>query len=590
MKKVLFTATVDSHILHFHIPYLRMFKEKGYEVHVATNGTEEIPYCDVKHVVSFERSPIKINNLKAIKQLKKIVDKESFEIIHCHTPMGSVVTRLAAKKARKKGTRVIYTAHGFHFFKGAPILNWVIFYPIEKYLAKYTDCLITINQEDYDLAKKKFKAKQIELVHGVGVDETKFNFEMSKEEKHELRKSLGLKDDDFVLIQVGELNKNKNQIMSINSMRDLIKENPKIHLLLVGKGELEELYKKKIEEYKLQNNVHLLGYRKDVAELMKISNVLLSLSYREGIPVNVIEGMIVGLPIIATDCRGNRDLIENNKNGYILERRDKGNLIIFIERIYKNKDKEIKFGKESKSEVNQYLLNNIIEQIESIYETEKKVMHLLASNSYSGAENVVISIIKNIKNLKKNSNYIYVSPIGSIEKRLQSEKIDYRMISNLTIKSLKEKIEEVKPDIIHAHDFTASVLASIATIWKRNKVISHIHKNDLKMQRINFYSIIYLLSTIRYEKIFLVSKEIQDEYAFGKFINKKTEIIGNPIDVKYIKKCAEQHIDCKEYDVLYLGRLSEEKNPIKFIEIIAKVKNRIPNIKCAMIGDRFRKK
>ena len=149
-----------------------MLKEKGYEVHVATNGTENIPYCDVKHVVSFERSPIKINNLKAIKQLKKIIDKEKFEIIHCHTPMGSVVTRLAAKKARKKGTKVIYTAHGFHFYKGAPLINWMIFYPIEKYLSQYTDCLITINDEDYELARKKFKkCEQIELIYGVGVDE-----------------------------------------------------------------------------------------------------------------------------------------------------------------------------------------------------------------------------------------------------------------------------------------------------------------------------------------------------------------------------------------------------------------------------------
>jgi glycosyltransferase EpsD len=183
MKKVLFTATVDSHILQFHLPFLKMFKENGYEVHVATNGNEKIPYCDVKHVVSFERSPIKINNLKAIKQLKKICEKEKFDIIHTHTLMGSVVTRLAAKKARRKyNTRIIYTAHGFHFFKGAPIKNWILFYPVEKYLAKYTDTLITINQEDYELAKMKFnkRCKDIQFVPGVGIDEKKFDFEMTK--------------------------------------------------------------------------------------------------------------------------------------------------------------------------------------------------------------------------------------------------------------------------------------------------------------------------------------------------------------------------------------------------------------------------
>ena len=149
MKKVLFTATVDSHILQFHLPFLKMFKENGYEVHVATNGDESIPFCDKKIKISFERSPFKINNLKAIGQLRKVINEEQYDIIHTHTPMGSVVTRLAAKQARKKNnTRVIYTAHGFHFFKGAPILNWLVFYPVEKWLAKYTDTLITINKED----------------------------------------------------------------------------------------------------------------------------------------------------------------------------------------------------------------------------------------------------------------------------------------------------------------------------------------------------------------------------------------------------------------------------------------------------------
>lgn len=358
MKKILFTATVDSHILQFHMPYLKMFKEKGYEVHVATNGNEDIPYCDVKHKISFERSPIKINNLKAIKDLKKIIDKEEFDIIHTHTPMGSVVTRIAAKKARKKGTRVIYTAHGFHFYKGAPLLNWLIFYPIEKYLSKYTDCLITINEEDYNLAKRKFKAKRIELVHGVGVDKNKFDFEMTDKEKHELRVSLGLKDDDFVLIQVGELNKNKNQIMAIEAMKNLVKENKNIHLLLVGKGKLENFYKQKIEEYNLNNNVHMLGYRNDIPKLMKISDVLLSLSYREGLPVNVIEGMFCGLPIIATDCRGNRDLIrECIQIGNIKQ------LIERIENVIRHINK-INYDKEK------YKLKVIEKEIESIYMKE----------------------------------------------------------------------------------------------------------------------------------------------------------------------------------------------------------------------------
>lgn len=226
MKKVLFTATVDSHIELFHVPFLKYFKENGYEIHVATNGDHNIPYCDKKIKIPFERSPFKTNNLKAIKMLKKVVKNEHYDIIHTHTPMGSVVTRLAALKSRKQyKTRVIYTAHGFHFFKGAPLLNWLLFYPVEKFLSKYTDTLILINKEDYNLAKRKFKkCKNIKYVPGVGIDESKFDFTMNDKEKANLRQSLGLNANDFVMIFPAELNKNKNQLLLINAMKEITKK------------------------------------------------------------------------------------------------------------------------------------------------------------------------------------------------------------------------------------------------------------------------------------------------------------------------------------------------------------------------------
>ena len=359
MKKVLFTATVDSHILQFHLPYLKWFKEQGYEVHVATNGDETIPYCDIKHKISFERSPFKINNLKAIKQLKKIIDNEKFDIIHCHTPMGSVVTRLAAKEARKHGTKVIYTAHGFHFYKGAPLINWIVFYPIEKWLSRYTDCLITINEEDYNLAKRKFKAKQIELVHGVGVDENKFNFEMSKEEKHELRKSIGLKDDDFVIIYVAELSKRKNQGMLIKAVKELINEGKEnIKVLLPGIDSMNGYYQEMSKNLGIENNIKFLGYRKDIPKLLKISDLYVSTSKQEGLPVNVMEAMVCGLPIVATDCRGNRDLVK--ENGYIitLNKIDelKNKILLIINNYLKRKNN-----------MEDYCRNTIMPKMEKIY-------------------------------------------------------------------------------------------------------------------------------------------------------------------------------------------------------------------------------
>ncbi len=356
MKKVLFVATVTRHINAFHIPYLKWFKEQGYEVHVASNGKESIEYCDKHFNILFERFPIKPGNIKAYKQLKSIIDENQYEIIHCHTPVGGVLTRLAARKARKKyHTRVIYTAHGFHFYKGAPMLNWIIYYPIEKWLSKYTDCLITINEEDYQRAKNKFrKAKQIELVHGVGVDESKFKQDMTEKERIKLREEFGIEKDEFVFIQIGELNKNKNQIMSIEAMKRVIKENANIKLLLVGTGMLKGLYENKIKEYGLEKNIILLGFRTDVPKILRISNCLISTSKREGLPVNVIEAQISELPVIATDCRGNCDLVPREN---LVKIGDAEKLAFKMAETCKNKENII-------YKVEKYYLNRILDVFE----------------------------------------------------------------------------------------------------------------------------------------------------------------------------------------------------------------------------------
>lgn len=360
MKKILFTATVDSHIRQFHLPYLKMLKDMGYEVHVATNGTENFENCDVKHTVLFERSPFKINNLKAIRQLRKIINKEKFDLIHCNTPMGAAITRIAAKEARKKyGTKVIYTAHGFHFYKGAPLKNWIIYYPVEKWLAKYTDCLITINSEDYELAKRKIHVKELELINGIGVDETKFNFNISNKEKHEVRQSLKLSDDDFVIIIVGELNKNKNQIMAIEAMRFLVNKHKDIKLLLVGKGNKEKFYKEKVKKYKLKNDIMFMGYRTDVPKLIKCSNLGVSCSIREGLGLNIIEEIVSGVPCIATLNRGHIEILQNE---YLVKINDTQTLVNKILNFYNKKDSII-----PNAQIDKFMLKNIIKKMKKIY-------------------------------------------------------------------------------------------------------------------------------------------------------------------------------------------------------------------------------
>lgn len=369
MQKVLFTATVDSHIKHFHLPYLKWFQEQGYEVHVATNGNEEIPYCNKKHIVRFERSPFKTNNLKAIKQLKKIIEEEKFDIIHCHTPMGSVVTRIAAMKAREKyHTKVIYTAHGFHFFKGAPLINWLVYYPVEKMLDRAMDCLITINEEDYELAKKKFKTKQIELVHGVGVDETKFNITMTEQEKTELRKSLGLGENDFVIIYPAELNKNKNQGMLLKAIDKLKKQGYKdIKVLLPGKNSNNGVYETMTQNLGIEKQIKFLGYRTDIPKLMKISNLAVATSKREGLPINIVEAMYCGLPCVATINRGHKELIERGVNGFLVEIDDSNQLAEKILELYKNEELRNSFVKNAKEKANLFMLNNVQKEMEKIY-------------------------------------------------------------------------------------------------------------------------------------------------------------------------------------------------------------------------------
>lgn len=367
MKKVLFVATITRTINAFLIPYLKMFKEQGYEVHVASNGDEKIEYCDKHFNIQFARFPIKPGNLKAYKELKKLINENDYDIIHCHTPVAGVLTRLAARKARKNGSKVFYTAHGFHFYKGAPILNWIIYYPIEKICSRWTDCLITINSEDYERAQKKFKkCKRIEYVHGVGMDTSRFEKELTNEEKSEFRKSLGIKDDDIVFSYVAELNKNKNQILLINTVKELKKEKENVKLLLVGDGPLHDYYNEVIQKENLQDNVKLLGKRKDINEILSITDIYLASSLREGLPVNIMEAMYKGLPIIATDNRGHRELIKDNKNGIIVENESEIKNSVLNVLADENLRNLLKENEEEL--VNKYLIVDVIKYMEEIYE------------------------------------------------------------------------------------------------------------------------------------------------------------------------------------------------------------------------------
>ncbi|OMD37954.1 glycosyltransferase family 4 protein [Paenibacillus odorifer] len=366
-KKVLFCATVQSHIKAFHLPYLKWFKQKGWEVHVAASGSEELPLVDKYFDIQIMRSPYSKQNVNAFRELQNLIEENKYDLIHCHTPMGSVLARLAARKSRSRGTKVIYTAHGFHFYKGASILNWIMFYPIEKYLSRYTDHLITINAEDYNLAlRNKFKSKNIDKLNGVGIDLGKYK-PVDITMKTIIRKKNRLDIGAYILFFAGEFSYRKNQKLLIEAVNILRKTIPNIKLLLAGEGDSKESCIKLTEKFKLGEIVEFLGYREDINELIQASDVIVSSSRQEGLPVNIIEGMACGKPSVVTDVRGNNDLILNEVNGLLVPLDSPDIMAKHIVNLYENRELEAKMGLKSLEMVQSYSIENVISSMSKVY-------------------------------------------------------------------------------------------------------------------------------------------------------------------------------------------------------------------------------
>lgn len=356
VKKVLFVATVvKTHINTFHLPFLKMFKEHGWEVHVAAKNdfVDEpcvIPNCDRHFDIAFERFPFSKQNLTAYNQLKYIIQENHYDIIHCHTPVAGVLARFAARSY--KDTTVIYTAHGFHFYKGAPLLNWLVYYPVERFCAKFTDKLITINQEDYNRAKgwSLRNNGKVYYVPGVGVDINKFhNIDINKKEK---RKSLGIDENTKILLSVGELIKRKNHEVIIRSLSKLKDKN--FVYIICGRGPLLEQLKELAVQLGLEKKVKLLGFRKDIAEICKIADLFVFPSIHEGLPVALMEAIASNIPAIASDIRGNRDLLSSDSLCKS-NKEDEWRLLLEYKKIKKQSlDKK-------------YYVENIMEKIRAIY-------------------------------------------------------------------------------------------------------------------------------------------------------------------------------------------------------------------------------
>lgn len=273
MSKILFVANVHQHFLDCHLPYIAWLTEQGHDVHVAAGGTEVVPFASRQFVLSIRRSPFRWQNIQAFFELKKLIATNGYDLVHCHTPMGGVLARLAARTFWNKGMlKVLYTAHGFYIYKGAPLPYWLLYFPAEKFLSRLTDGLITINQEDHAHAHQyRFRSREIFRINGIGIDHRRFS-PISDEEKTHYRREYGFRETDFLLIYAAEFIPRKNHRFLIDSLPGLIREIPGLKLIFAGTGPIIEELKAYATKAGVQDHIWFAGFRHDIDKLMSMSD------------------------------------------------------------------------------------------------------------------------------------------------------------------------------------------------------------------------------------------------------------------------------------------------------------------------------
>lgn len=374
--KALIMTSVASMIEQFNMPNIELLQNMGYEVHAGCNF-ERGNTCSKESIERLKKSlrergveyyqidfTRNIWNLpehkKAFQQVKKIVKNHKYRFIHCQSPIGGVAGRIIGKEA---GVKVIYTAHGFHFYKGGPLKNWIFYYPIEKYLSRYTDTLITVNREDFERAKKKLSAGQVEYIPGIGIDIEKIK--AIKADKRAKRKELGIPEDAILLLSVGELNGNKNHKIVIEAMGRL--KNPNLYYVICGQGKKEKYLERLAGKYQLGGRVKTTGFRKDVTELMKTADIFVHPSKREGLSVALMEALACGSVCIASRIRGNTDLIEDKRNGFLFSLQKKDDLRRIIGYLLENPEERKKAGKEAMEGIKACDKRQVMQKMQEIY-------------------------------------------------------------------------------------------------------------------------------------------------------------------------------------------------------------------------------
>lgn len=370
MNKLLIVANVSrEHIRKFYIPFILFMREKGWMVDVACRLDADIPEADHEFDLPCDRNPFSGGIRKSIARLKKIMKENQYDVVHCNTITGGIIARAAARTARREGTKVFYTNHGLHYFKGAGLKRWLMGYPMEWILAPLTDVFITINQADYEMVKKSLPVSgSIERIHGIGVKLERFRAKRDPHQIAQIRKNLKIGKDEFVLIYVAEITENKNQTALLKVMEEISRSYSDITLVLAGpdhtRGKVQKIVKKK----RLEKKVRFLGWRDDIPELLAMANVYVASSKSEGLGLNIIEAMASGLPVVALKNRGHNEVIQDGVNGFLVEQNDIRKFSERIIELYKDEQRRMEIIKNAQKSMEQYETENVLNELWNIYQ------------------------------------------------------------------------------------------------------------------------------------------------------------------------------------------------------------------------------
>lgn len=368
MKKVLFVEN-SSGFCKFNAPYMNWFKQQGWQVDHAAPGIENRFAYGVTHHydVDIHRSPFSYQNIKAIKTLKKLIDKEQYDLIHCHTEMGGLCARLAAISARKKGCKVIYTSHNYPFYKGASLLAWTVFYSVERMLASITDAVVTINEEDYQITcKHKFAVGPNFKIDGVGVNLERFS-PVSAEEKMKLRDEVDVPRDAFVLLYTAQFIPRKNHEMLIKQVSKIRESIPTLKVLFAGNGPIWEEMKTLANKLEVSDCISFLGGRGDIDRLCRVADLHVATSKLEGQGINNIEAMACGCPLVVSRVRGHRDVCIDGKNGFLFDLNKPQDMVAEIIHLYKDKKLYNTISEFNKKDASRFDIKREVEAMAKIY-------------------------------------------------------------------------------------------------------------------------------------------------------------------------------------------------------------------------------